>query len=161
MDVLDAPQTPDPAALRKARRQRVMLLAVINALTLAVGVVATVDLRRLATPGGTALRWVQAAVFGDCADYLEFSVPATDPPEERSRSELCRDLREATQDARRDQLRIGLRLGPVTSGTTEALAQVDLSRDGKDTPEHVHLVRRDGHWRVLRDQATCSSVGCA
>ena len=137
-----------------------MLLSVVNALTLAVGIVGAVDLRRLATPGGTALRWVEAAVFGVCSDYLEFSVPAPDSTDPRSEQELCVDLTRRSEDARTNQLKIGLHLGPVTKGATEALVQVDITLDGKDTPVHVHLVRRDNHWRVLRDEATCSSVGC-
>jgi hypothetical protein len=138
-----------------------MLLAVINALTLAVGLVASVDLRRLATPGGTALRWVQAAVFGDCADYLEFSVPAPDNADPRSDEELCKDLHASTADARRDQLKIGLHLGKVMKSATESLVQISITRDDASTPVSVHLVRRDDHWRVVRDEATCSSVGCA
>jgi hypothetical protein len=152
---------PDPDLSRKARRQRVLLLLVVDALVLAIGTVAAIDLRRLATPGGTALRWVQAAVFGDCDDYLEFSVPSSDPAETRSRSELCKDLNAATKDARDHQLSIGLHLGPVMKGPKEALASVTLTRDGTPTQLDVHLVRRDAHWRVLRDTVTCSSVGCA
>jgi hypothetical protein len=152
---------PDPALLRRARRQRLLLLVVVNALLLGIGLVASVDLRRLRTPGGTALRWVQAAVFGDCADYLEFSVPAGDVSDTRSRDELCQDLRQATAQARADQLRIGLHLGAVHHDQRTATAAVTLTRDGKPTPLLVRLVRRDGRWRVLRDAATCSSVGCA
>lgn len=138
-----------------------LLLLVVNALVLAVGLVAAVDLRRLRTPGGTALRWVQAAVFGDCDDYLEFSVPATDVIDRRAPSDLCKDLRQATAQARADQLQIGLHLGKVTSSKTDATAAVTLTRDGNPTPLSVHLVRRNGAWRVLRDAATCASVGCA
>jgi hypothetical protein len=153
--------TVDPAAQRKARRQRVLLLVVVNALVLATALVASVDLRRLRTPGGTALRWVQAAVFGDCADYLDFSVPDSSAHDQRSRSELCEDLRLAARDAQRDQLRIGLHQGPVTRSGDEATATVTLTRDGEPTALSVHLVRRSGRWWVLRDAATCSSVGCA
>ena len=156
-----APVTPDPALSRRLRRQRLLLLVVVNALILAIGLVAMIDLRRLATPGGTALRWVQAAVFGDCADYLEFSVAGPDDADPRSPQELCKDLRTATEAARRDQLKIGLHLGPVQQGATEAQVRIGLTRDGKETPLDVHLVRRDHHWRVIRDQSTCSSVGCA
>jgi len=151
----------DPAQARKTARQRVTLLLVVNALVLAIGTVASVDLRRLRTPGGTALRWVQAAVFGDCSDYLEFSVPDTDVSDPRSPGELCDDLEKGTAQARVDQLHIGLHLGPVTRSATDALASVTLTRDGTPTRLNVHLVRRDGHWRVLRDAATCGSVGCA
>lgn len=152
---------PDPQPSRKAHRQQALLLAVVNALVLGIGVVATVDLRRLATPGGTALRWVQAAVFGDCGDYLQFSLPASDAPDKRSDSELCQDLRTATAQARADQLTIGLHLGPVAASRSDALVSVVLTRSGKESRVNVHLVRRDGHWRVVRDAATCSSVGCA
>jgi hypothetical protein len=152
---------PDPEAVRKARRQRALLLLVVNALVLAVGLVASVDLRRLRTPGGTALRWVQSAVFGDCADYLDFSVPDASAPDPRSRAELCQDLRQATAQARNEQLRIGLHLGSVTREAADATVAVTLTRDGKAVPLSVHLVRRSGRWRVLRDAATCSSVGCA
>jgi hypothetical protein len=152
---------PDPELSRKARRQRVLLLVVVNALVLGIGLVASVDLRRLRTPGGTALRWVQAAVFGDCSDYLEFSMPDIEVPDSRSPKELCEDLRLATAKARADQLRIGLHLGRVTSSATDAIVTVTLTRDGTPTPLSVHLVRRKGAWRVLRDAATCASVGCA
>lgn len=156
-----ASEAPDPALLRRARRQRLLLLVVINSLVLAIGLVAAVDLRRLRTPGGTALRWVQSAVFGDCADYLSFSVPAGDVSDNRSPDELCQDLRQATAQARADQLRIGLHLGTVRHDTRTAVASITLTRDGTPTTLQVHLVRRDGRWRVLRDAATCASVGCA
>lgn len=152
---------PDPDLSRTSRRQRVLLLAVVNALVLAIGIVAAVDLRRLQTPGGTALRWVQAAVFGDCADYLEFSVPDANSQDPRSPDELCKDLDRAAADARLHQLSIGLHRGAVTEDGDEATAVVTLTRDGKAVPMTIHLVRRDGAWRVLRDATTCSSVGCA
>ena len=152
---------PDPDLSRKTRRQQVILLLVVNALVLAIGLVAAVDLSRLRTPGGTALRWVQAAVFGDCGDYLDFSVADIDAPETRSPKELCTDLREATAQARNDQLRIGLHRGSVVTRRADATVSIVLTRDGKATPLTIHLVRRDGRWRVLRDAATCSSVGCA
>lgn len=146
---------------RKTRRQRVLLLLVVDVLVVAVGLVAVVDLRRLQTPGGTALRWVQAAVFGDCDDYLEFSVPDADVQDSRSPRELCTDLRQATAKARNEQLRIGLHLGPVSEAARTATVEVTLTRDGVRTPMQVSLVRHGGRWRVLRDAATCGSVGCA
>ncbi|HUR14386.1 MAG TPA: hypothetical protein VM097_07820 [Mycobacteriales bacterium] len=152
---------PDIDLTRRARRQRLLLLVVVNALVLAIALVAAVDLRRLATPGGTALRWVQAAVFGDCADYLEFSVATADVSDSRSPDELCQDLRQATAQARADQLRIGLHLGAVSHDDRTATASVTLTRDGAPTALKVRLVRDEGRWRVLRDAATCASVGCA
>ncbi len=152
---------PAPDLARTSRWQRLLLLMVLNALVLAVGLVASIDLRRLQTPGGTALRWVQSAVFGDCADYLEFSVPATDVSDRRSPDELCQDLRQATAQARNDQLQIGLHLGVVTKLERSATALVTLTRSEVPTEMTVHLVKRGGRWKVLRDAVTCSSVGCA
>jgi hypothetical protein len=149
----------DPA---RVRRQAALLLAVINVLTLAIGIVVSVDLRRLATPGGTALRWVEAAVFGDCGDYLGFSVP--DPAavvDSRTPDQVCHDLRAATAGARDDQLRIGLDLGATTGSGVDRQVAVTLTRDGRRIPLQVHLVHRQQGWRVLRDAATCASVGCA
>jgi hypothetical protein len=147
--------------MTRSFRQTAVLLALVDLLLLGIGVVACVDLNRLKTPGGTALRWIQAAVFGDCDDYRGFSVVAPSRPEARSDSELCRDLRAATLQARKDQLRIGLRLREVTERGSDATAAVVLSRDGKDMNVLIHLVRRDGAWKVLLDDSTCSSVGCA
>ena len=152
---------PEPELSRKMSRQRVLLLMVLNGLVLVIGVVASVDLRRLQTPEGTALRWVQAAVFGDCGDYLEFSVADPRVHDPRSPKELCHDLDGATEQARIDQLRIGLHSGPVTQAGDEATALIILTRDGKEVRMTIHLVRRSGSWRVLRDAATCASAGCA
>ena len=152
---------PDPALVQKARRQRIVLLVLVNLLVLGSGLVTAVDLRRLRTPGGTALRWVEAAVFGVCGDYLEFSVPASDAPDPRSDADLCRDLRASTDEARTQAATIGLRLGVVSERGSTANATVTLTRAGRDAQLQIHLVRRDGRWRVLRDAATCASVGCA
>ena len=152
---------PDPDLSRKYRRQRLLLLVVVNGLVLSIALVASVDLRRLRTPGGTALRWVESAVFGDCDDYLRYSVVDPALPETRSRDELCRDLREGTREARANSASIGLNLGAVTRHTNDATVAVTLTRQGKAAHVDVHLVRRDGRWRVLRDPATCASVGCA
>jgi hypothetical protein len=150
-----------PLSSVRTMRQAVSLIVVINLLVLGIGLVAAVDLRRLRTPGGTALRWVQAAVFGVCDDYLDYSLPARNVQDTRSRAELCRDLSAATQQARSDQLKIGLHLGAVVQRVNSATVAVVLTRDGAPTRLTLHLVRRQGHWRVLRDEATCGSVGCA
>lgn len=150
-----------PLSSTRTTRQAVSLIVVVNLLVLGIGLVGAVDLRRLRTPGGTALRWVQAAVFGLCGDYLMFSVPAGDVPDSRSSAELCHDLRAATAQARSDQLKIGLHLGAVVQHAHDATVSVVLTRDGAPTDLSLHLVQRQGHWRVLRDEATCGSVGCA
>lgn len=137
-----------------------MLVALLNALILGIAFTAVVDLRRLETPGGTALRWVEAAVFGDCTDYLTFSTPGG-ALDGRSRDQLCADLRAATAGARNERLRIGLRLkGVRTSGAT-AHVRLELTRHDRPSVLEVDLVRRAGRWRVLRDAVTCGSVGCA
>src|SRR4051795_7892826 len=93
----------------RMRRQPLFLIGLVGVLVLGIGIVSSIDLRRLRTPQGVALRWTQAAVFGDCDDYLHFSVGTDD----RSRDELCRDLRAATADARRHNIDIGLHVREV------------------------------------------------
>lgn len=155
------PVHPDPRLVRQGRRQRLGLLVVVNLLILGSGIVTSVDLRRLRTPGGTALRWVEAAVFGVCDDYLGYSVPAGDVPDPRSDADVCRDLRAGTSEARTHVASIGLRLDGVQQHGLTATADVTLTRSGRPQHLQVHLVRRDGRWRVLRDASTCASVGCA
>lgn len=146
---------------QKARRQPLILLATINALVLATGLTATVDLRRLATPGGTALKWTQAAVFGDCEDYLAYSVADRTVPDERTEDQLCRDLRASTQEARADSISIGLTLGRVLQQPYGAEVELTITRAEEPTRVAMKLVRVDGRWRVVRNALTCSSVGCA
>ena len=137
------------------------LLLVLDLLVLGIGAVASVDLRRLRTPGGTALRWVQSAVFGDCADYLHFSVADPSVPDSRAEGELCQDLRQATAEARNQSLTIGLALQRVRTTGSAATVDVRLTRQGQQQALTLHLVKRGGGWRVLRDAGTCGSVGCA
>ncbi len=145
----------------KQQRQRPLLIAVINALVLATGLTVMVDLRRLQTPEGTALRWTQAAVFGSCEDYLDYSVADSTGTDKRSPEELCRDLRSATAEARQESSKIGLELGRVLRRPFGAEVEIVLVRDRRSTPVAMRLVRVDGQWRVVRDQVTCASVGCA
>ena len=60
---------------KRRRRGPPILLGTLLALTLAVGVTTAIDLRRLQTPGGAALAWTGATLFGDCTRYLNLSVP--------------------------------------------------------------------------------------
>ena len=145
----------------RVRRQTVILLLVVNALVLGIATVVVVDLRRLATPEGTALRWVHAAVFGDCRDYLRYSVADPALPERRADAELCQDLRLATAEARRNSVAIGLEAGTVEESAGSATVTVLLRREEEKATLRLNLVRRDGSWRVLRDRALCESVGCA
>ena len=145
----------------KAKRQPLLLIALINALVLGIALTATVDLRRLQTPGGTALRWVQAAVFGDCGDYLMFSVPDQSRADSRSHAQLCRDLRASTSSARDEALKIGLALGATEADGGGERVEITLTRKGVKSRLILRLVKRGGRWRVLRDELTCGSVGCA
>jgi hypothetical protein len=149
----------DAKRKQKMRRQPFYLIAIVNLLVIGVAATAMVDLRRLRTPGGVALRWTQSAVFGDCDDYLSYSV-AVDP-EPRGRAELCKDLRSLTEPARRNNLQIGLALGGVRTSGDTANVTVTLTRKEIPTVLRLRLERRGGDWKVLRDNATCGSVGCA
>ena len=141
---------------RRIRRQPVVLLAVVQALVLAVGLTAAVDLGRLATPRGTALAWVEAAVLGDCVAYARLSVPA-DP---RPADQACTALRRATATARTELARIGLAAGPASvAGTTAEVPVTVLRPEGRLTVR-LPLVRHDGAWRVVRTDAVCAAFGC-
>ena len=143
----------------RMRRQPLILVALVQVLVVGIALTAAVDLRRLRTPQGVALRWTQAAVFGDCDDYRTFSV--SDEIESRPATQVCRDLRAATAEARNNNLSIGLVVDRVRRDGERATVSITLTRAGKRTPLSVTLVRRDGEWKVLRDTATCGFVGCA
>lgn len=154
----------EQARQRRIRRQPVILLAVLNALVLAVGSTAALDLRRLDTPRGASLAWVQAAVFGDCTPYAELSLP--DPADRRSDAQRCRDLRFRTRAARAMAAQIALRPGSAVTDGSRATADVVLTRPGSATlvsslTVSVALQRTGGHWRVLLDERTCAQVACA
>ena len=147
--------------LRKIRRQPVILLALINVLTLAVAATAVIDLRRLATPQGTALAWTEAALFGQCDSYAELSVADPARPERRSSRKRCEALRVATATARQDVARIAL--NPVGTHVTggQALASVRLRRSTGDAVViALDLTRTHGHWRVVRSARTCRVLAC-
>lgn len=148
----------EQARLRaRSRRQVALLIVLTNLLTLFVAATAVVDLRRLQTREGVGLRWFQAAVFGDCNDYLTYSVADSAASDSRTEPELCTDLRRHSAAAQGDSLKIGFRLGQTQGDRVHVL----LTRLGKTTEVEMHVVWRSGHWRVLRDAITCSSVGCA
>ena len=148
---------------RKQRRQPLILIGLVNTLILLTGVTVTVDLRRLQTPGGTSLAWVQAAVFGDCEKYRTYSVadPASAAPDRRTTQERCRDLRAATAAARADSIRVKLTLGEVKLFGSRASVTVVLTQDGKEKQLSLGLVRSDGRWRVIRDSSVCAQLVCA
>lgn len=142
---------------RRAKRQPMILIAVVNTLVLATGLTATVDLQRLRTPGGTALRWTEATLFGGCEDYLSYSVPVA--PDPRTTTQLCRDLRAATAMARDNAISIGLTRGQVRRSGATAEVTVTVTRAAKPTAVVLHLRQIDGRWKVVRDTSACA-LGC-
>ena len=140
----------------RMRRQPLLLIGLVGALVLAIGVVSSVDLRRLRTPQGVALRWAQAAIFGDCDDYLRFSTG----PDDRPRLDVCRDLRAMTEEARQHNVEIGLVVRQVTTRGSTAVVLLDVTR--KDDVRHAQLDERrsGGRWLVVRDATSCAVVLC-
>ena len=125
-------------------------------LSLAVGVVAAVDLRRLQTPRGTALAWTGAAVFGDCTAYERLSVADDD----RSDEQVCRALREGTEQAREQSGEIGIDVLDVERRGREATVEVEIRR-GDDTDRVELPLRRKGDgWAVVLTDEVCEAVGC-
>jgi hypothetical protein len=149
---------------KRVQRGPISLIAVLLGLSLVVGFVAAVDLRRLQSPRGTALAWTGAAVFGDCTAYLELSVPDPDAvvPDRRSEMELCRDLRAQTEDARGDAPRIDIAVEDeaVVEGDRAAV-EVRVVRPERTRSVVLELRRKDDGWFVVRTAPTCLAVGCA
>ena len=141
----------------KLRRQPLILIALTAALVLATAVVASVDLRRLRTPQGVALRWTQAAVFGDCDDYLGYSTGSLDRP----RADVCRSLRSGTADNRQSNVEIGLTVRQVVTKGSAAVVLLQIRRKDDVRTAQLDLRRVDGRWRVLRDEVSCAVVLCA
>jgi uncharacterized protein YcfJ len=158
---VEAERTAEAKRLARARRQPLILIALVNVLVVAIAATAVVDLRRLQAPEGTALRWAQAAVFGDCGDYLTYSVADPSATDARSADQLCRDLRAATAMARDESLKIGLAVRRVVIGGSRAEVELVLTRKGVATDVSLRVARTAGGWRVLRDGLTCGSIGCA
>jgi hypothetical protein len=142
-------------------RGPVSLVAVLVVLSLAVGITAAIDLRRLDTPLGTALGWTGAAVYGDCDAYVRLSqADPAGPAEARNDADLCRDLRATTTEARTNPATIDIRglAGPVDGDTSTVM--ITLVRPGSEREIVLPLQRRDGDWRVLRTAQVCAVVGC-
>ncbi len=146
---------------RSIARGPVGLIAVLVGLSLAVGVVAAVDLRRLQTPRGTALAWTGAAVFGDCTAYDRLSIAAPGSPERRSDAEVCRQLRTTTTEARENAARTGIDVVQVRRDGREATVRVEVRRPEGAEQVELPLVRRGGGWAVVRTAEVCSAVRCA
>lgn len=145
---------------RRARRTPAMAIGITAVLVLAVGLTAVVDLRRLHTPGGTALAWTQAAVFGDCRAFLSLSLPADRSGERRTEDEICRDLRAATAPARVDSTRLTVRVLSVQQEGGQAVARVEVRGPEVTRTTALRLVRRGEGWLVVRRVGACGTAGC-
>jgi hypothetical protein len=151
-------EAEEQARLRaRSRRQAILLIVLMDLLILFVASTAVVDLRRLQTREGVALRWFQAAVFGDCKDYLAYSVADADDTDSRTEAQLCTDLRRHSPSSQGDSLKSDFRLGQTQGDRVHIL----LTRAGETKDVVMHVVWREGHWRIARDAITCGSVGCA
>ena len=128
-------------------------------LSLAVGIVAAIDLRRLQTPRGTALAWTGAAVFGDCTAYDRLSI-APDS-ETRSEAAVCRDLRAATADARAAAATTGIDVLSVDQSGRDATVEVQVRRGDDETSVELPLRRKGDGWGVVLTDEVCRVVGCA
>lgn len=148
----------EPQRARSIARGPIGLIGVLVVLSLAVGVVAAVDLRRLQTPRGTALAWTGAAVFGDCIAYERLSIPAE--PEQRSDDEICRRLFASTQEARQDAAAIGIDVVSVEQRGREATVEVEVRRDERTRTVDLPLRRKGDGWGVVLTDEVCAVVGC-
>lgn len=149
----------EPQKALSIARGPIGLLAVLLFLLLAVGVVAAIDLNRLQTPGGTALAWTGAAVFGECTAYERLSV--AEQPEDRSDDAVCRDLRQGTEQARATSGSIGIDVLSVERQGREATVEVEVRRPEGTRRVALPLRRQGDGWVVVRTEQVCEAVGCA
>jgi hypothetical protein len=140
----------------RLRRQPLILVGLMAVLTLGVGIVASVDLRRLQTPQGVALRWTQAATFGDCDDYLHYSTGVLEQPS----AEVCHGLRAGTAEARQHNVEIGLAVQSVTVSGARAVVVLEITRKDEKRVAQLDLKRTGGRWRVVRDKVSCAVLPC-
>jgi hypothetical protein len=147
----------DAQAARRIRRTPAVLIAVVGVLVLAVAFTAVVDLRRLHTPGGAALAWVEAATFGNCRAYLSLSRRTA---EQRPDDEVCASLRAATARARTDASRIALAVRSVEQRGRRAAVVIDVRAPGGVRSIRLQLVAMRERWYVLLDATACAEAGC-
>lgn len=144
----------EPQRARSIARGPIGLIGVCLVLSLAVGTVAAIDIRRLQTPRGAALGWTSAAVFGDCESYRRLS--SVEDFDERT----CRELRESTQEAREQAATIGIDVLAVEQRGREATVRVEVRR-GEDAEQVDLPLRRKGDgWAVELTDEVCDVVGC-
>jgi hypothetical protein len=145
---------------RKIRRTPGVVIAIIASLTLAVGITAAVDLRRLQTPRGAALAWVEAAVFGNCRAYLALSVVGDPTAETRTDDELCQALRTASAEARADVTRIKIEPRLVEPHGRKAVVVIEVLGPEGRRQVGLDLVHRGHDWLVVRSAGACGDVSC-
>lgn len=155
-----AERSLDVQAARRIRRTPGVVIAILLLLTLAVGVTAAVDLRRLQTPRGAALAWTEAATFGNCRAFLALSRAEDPTAERRTDDEICQSLRAATAEARGDVTRIAITPKSVEQhgGTAVVVVRVRGPRGTRDVP--LDLVHRGDDWLVVRGAGACGDVTC-
>jgi hypothetical protein len=151
----------EPQKARSIARGPIGLIGVLVVMTLLVGIVAAIDLRRRQSPGGAALGWTTSVVFGDCDTYRQLSVPPPDAAAERPQEEVCGDLLRETEDAREEPARYDVELRSLEESRDEATAVVRVTR-ADVPPFDVELpLRLDGdQWKVVRTFELCLEIGC-
>lgn len=152
-----AERSLDVQSARRIRRTPGVVLAILALLTLAVGVTAAVDLRRLQTPRGAALAWTEAATFGNCRAFLALSRPADPTGERRTDDEICRALRASSAQARSDVTRIRITPRSVDQRGPRAVAVIEVRGPDGSRRLRLDLVRRGDDWLVVRSDAACGS----
>ena len=148
----EAERALEPQRQRSIARGPIGLIAVLLLLSLAVGIVAAVDLRRLQTPRGTALAWTGAAVFGDCTAYDRLSVG-------RDGDVPCTALRERTEEARSTAAQIGIDVLSVEQRGREASVEVEVRRPSGTRRAVLPLQRKGDGWAVVLGATACGLVG--
>jgi hypothetical protein len=142
------------------RRGPISLVVVCLGVSLIVGVVAAIDLRRLQTPRGTAMAWTGAAVFGDCTAYQKLSVERR-ADAERDADQRCLDLRVVTAPSRDLPSQVSLEVLDVREDADRATALIRVARPGLPMREvELTLEKRGGDWDVVLDEATCEALPC-
>ena len=143
----------------KVRRGQVGLLLALVVSVLLAGVTAAVDLRRLASPAGTARAWAEATVFGDCSRHLSLSVRAPGDRDRRVPDDVCQALRARSLQARTvvPGTRVTTRL--LSRDDDDAVAEAVVTTPDGRTVARLPLLRTGDGWRVVRDDEACR-VGC-
>lgn len=155
-----AERTLDVSSARRIRRTPGVVIGILALLVLAVGVTAAVDLRRLKTPRGAALAWIEAATFGDCRAFLRLSVLDDPHAETRTDAQVCRALRVATTKARVDASRVALRASSVDRHGASAVVTVVVTAPNAVRTVPLHLRHRGNDWLVVRSAGACGDVAC-